>query len=241
MENHAKYGDTIYFHGDDSLFVNLFIPSELSWPEKNLTVRQETKFPESDTTRLIFNCKNPTQLALKIRWPAWAEKISIRVNGKELEISGQPESYVTVNREWQNGDRVEIQLPMKLHAEPLPGTTNIVALLYGPIVLAGELGTNGMPASVYEKDQLDLVKVPDPKVPVFVGDEHSLLKHIHATSEPLVFQTKNLGQPNDVTLIPFYKLNHQRYSIYWNVISKASWKTNSTKISVAAETHLTAK
>ncbi len=132
MENHAKYGDTIYFHGDDSLFVNLFIPSELSWPEKNLVVRQETKFPESDTTRLNFQTQTPTQLALKIRWPAWAEKISVRVNGQKQKISGTPGSYVSLDREWQNGDRVEIQLPMKLHAEPLPGTTNIVARALRP-------------------------------------------------------------------------------------------------------------
>ena len=138
MENHAKYGDTIYFHGDNSLFVNLFIPSELSWPEKNLVVRQETKFPESDTTRLNIQTQTPAQLALKIRWPAWAEKISVRVNGKKQKISGAPGSYVSLDREWQNGDRVEIQLPMKLHAEPLPGTSNIVAVLYGPIVLAGK-------------------------------------------------------------------------------------------------------
>jgi len=104
--------------------------------------------------------------------------------------------------------RVEIQLPMKLHAEPLPGTTNIVALLYGPIVLAGNLGTNGMP-NPCTRDQLDLVKISDPKVPVFVGDQKTFLKKIKPTGEPLVFQTKNLGQPNDVTLIPFYKANYE--------------------------------
>jgi DUF1680 family protein len=232
MENHAKYGDTIYFHGENSLFVNLFIPSELSWPEKNLVVRQETKFPESEKTELNFKCAQPTQLALKIRWPAWAEKISVRVNGKKQKISGTPESYLTIDRDWQNGDRVEIQLPMQLHSEPLPGTTNIVALLYGPIVLAGNLGTKGMP-NPYAKDQRDLVKIPDPKVPVFVSDDKNFLGKIKATREPLVFRTKNLGQPNDVTLIPFYKANHERYSVYWNVVSETDWKNDPEKISAA--------
>jgi DUF1680 family protein len=237
MENHAKYGDTIYFHGDGTLFVNLFIPSELSWPEKNLILRQETKFPESGTTRLNFKTEAPVSLALKIRWPAWAEKIAVRVNGKKQKISGGPGSYFTLNREWENGDQVEIQLSMKLHAEPLPGTTNIVALLYGPIVLAGELGTNGMP-NPYAKDQRDQVKVPDPKVPVLVADEKSLLKHVKPTAEPLVFRTKNLGKPDDVTLIPFYKTHRERYSVYWNVVSKADWKKNSEKNSADAETLL---
>jgi hypothetical protein len=234
MENHAKYGDTIYFHNDDSLFVNLFIPSELSWPEKRIIVRQETKFPESDTTRLNFQTPAPAQLALKIRWPAWAETISVRVNGKKQKVSGAPGSYVSLNREWQNGDRVEIQLPMKLHTEPLPGTTNIVALLYGPIVLAGNLGTNGMP-DPYARNQLDLVKIPDPEVPVFVGDPKTFLKKIKPAGEPLVFQTKNLGRPDDVTLVPFYKANHERYSVYWNVVSAADWKNDPAHISAAGD------
>jgi DUF1680 family protein len=230
MENHAKYGDTIYFHGDGSLYVNLFIPSELSWPEKNLIVRQETKFPENDTTELVIGTldQSPVRFALKIRWPAWAEKIVVRVNGEKQKISGTPGSYVTIDREWEDGAGVEIQLPMKLHAEPLPGTTNIVALLYGPIVLAGELGTNGMP-NPYAKDQRDLVEVPDPRVPVLVADDNSLLKYVKPTDKPLVFRTKNLGKPDDVTLIPFYKTHHERYSVYWNVVSKADWKKNPEK------------
>jgi hypothetical protein len=238
MENHAKYGDTIYFHGDNSLFVNLFIPSELSWPEKNLVVRQETKFPESDIIQLNFKCERPTQLALKIRWPAWSEKISVRVNGAKQKISGAPGSYVSLDREWQNGDAVEIQLPMKLHAEPLPGATNIVALLYGPIVLAAELGTNGMPHP-YAKDQLDFIKVPDPQVPVFVADENSLLKHIKPVSgQPLTFRTKNLGKPGDVTLLPYYKVDNERYSIYWSVVSPADWKKNPVNAAAKAATLL---
>lgn len=237
MENHAKYGDTIYFHGDNSLFINLFIPSELSWPEKNLVVRQDTKFPESDTTLLNFQTPTPAQLTLKIRWPAWAEKISLRVNGKRQKISGVSGSYVSINREWQNGDRVEIQLPMELHTEPLPGTSNIVAVLYGPIVLAGNLGTNGMP-NPYAGDQLDFAKIPDPKVPIFVGDLKTFLKKVKPIGDPLVFQTKNLGQPYDVTLVPFYKVSHERYSVYWNVVSAKDWKNNPLQISAAGDKFL---
>jgi DUF1680 family protein len=127
---------------------------------------------------------------------------------------------------------------MKLHTEPLPGTTNIIALLYGPIVLAAELGTNGMPHP-YAKDQLDFVKVADPQVPVFVADESSLLKHIRPVSgQPLTFRTKNLGKPDDVTLIPYYKVSDERYSIYWSVVSPADWKKNPAKASAEAATLL---
>jgi hypothetical protein len=228
MENHARYGDTIYFHDDGALYVNLFIASELSWREKNLAVRQETKFPESDATQLKFTCEQPVKLALKIRWPAWAQPaIAVRVNGKKQKISGRPGSYVTLDREWRDGDRVDIQLPMKLHTEPLPGTTNIDALLYGPIVVAGELGTNGMP-NPYAKNQTAFVLWPTPPVPVFVAaNQKSLLKHVHPTGEPLTFRTRNLGRPDDVTLIPFYKAQHERYNVYWNLLSEAGWKQRS--------------
>jgi DUF1680 family protein len=125
---------------------------------------------------------------------------------------------VTLDRKWKNGDEVYVRLPMKLHAEPLPGTTNIVAVLYGPIVLAGELGTNGMPRP-YARDQADLAKVPDPKVPVFVGEGNSWLKKIKPTGEPLVFRTRHLGEPGNVKLEPLYKINDQRYNVYWSVVS----------------------
>jgi DUF1680 family protein len=223
MENHAKYGDTIYFHNDQSLFVNLFIPSDLSWPEKGLSVRQETKFPESDTTRLSIKAANPVALALQIRWPEWSDKLSVRVNGRREKISGQPGSYVPVSRTWKNGDKVDIHLAMKLHTEPLPGTNNIVALLYGPVVLAGELGTNAMPKP-YARNQTDLVRVSDPSVPPLVGDAHSILKEIKGNKTTLVFRTKNSGLTNQVTLVPLYRANHERYTVYWTLANAPAAK-----------------
>jgi uncharacterized protein len=217
-------------HSDDSLYVNLFIASELSWPDKGLTVRQDTKFPDQDTTRLTFRCRQPVKLALKIRWPAWAETISVRVNGWKQKIPGAPGSYVAINRQWSDGDRVELQLPMKLHLESLPGTTNLFAVLYGPIVLAGELGTNGMPADPYAQDQTKFVKWPPVPVPVLVADNDSILKHIQATRRPLTFRTKNLGHPEDVTLVPFYRVPHQRYAVYWHVLSPTEWRLQESSI-----------
>lgn len=141
MENHSRYGQAIYLHDDGSLYVNLFIASELSWPDKGLVVRQDTKFPDQDTTWLTFHCRQPVRLGLKIRWPAWAESPpGVSINNKTQTISGQPASYIALDREWHDGDVVKIHLPMSLHTEPLPGTTNLLAVLYGPIVLAGELG-----------------------------------------------------------------------------------------------------
>ncbi len=123
---------------------------------------------------------------------------------------------------------------MKLHTEPLPGTTNIVAVLYGPVVLAGELGTNGMP-NPYARNQTDQVRVQDPAVPAFVGDPESLLKQIKTTRMPLVFQTKTLGQTNGVRLVPFYRANHERYTVYWNLVSGADTRKGSAELSSEVE------
>ncbi|HUA67702.1 MAG TPA: beta-L-arabinofuranosidase domain-containing protein [Candidatus Saccharimonadales bacterium] len=231
MENHSRYNQAIYLHDDDSLYVNLFIASELSWPEKGLTLRQDTKFPDKDTTRLTFHCKQPVKVALKIRWPGWAKTPPrIWINGLGQAVSGQPVSYITLNHEWRDGDVVKIRLPMTLHTEPLPGTTNLVAVLYGPIVLAGELGTKDMPANPYAEDQTKFVRWPPVPAPVFVADDDSLLKHIHATRQPLTFRTKNLGWPEDVTLVPFYDVQHQCYTVYWQVLSSMEWKQQEADI-----------
>jgi DUF1680 family protein len=232
MENHSKYGDTIYFHDAGSLWVNLFIASELTWKEKNVSVRQETKFPESDTTVLKFTAAAPATFSLKIRHPEWAvDGLKISVNGKTQKIQSTPGSYASLQREWRNGDTVKIQLPMKLHMEPLPGPTNEVALLYGPIVLAGELGTNGIP-NVLLIGQGQANRVPDPAVPVLVSATDKLLKNVKPVSgKPLTFLTAGVGHPQDVTLIPFYEIHRERYTIYWQLLSQAEWKARTATTS----------
>lgn len=232
MENHSKYGDTIFFHGTNSLYVNLFIAAQLSWPEQGVMLRQDTSFPESNLTRLTWQCAGPVALDLKIRQPAWATTgLRVTVNGAAQNLPNGPGTYATLSRVWQNGDVVDIELPMTLHTEPLPQDTNTVAFLYGPIVLAGELGTAGMPGSDFAGGQLDYVGVADPLVPVLVGDDATLLNHITpAAGEPLAFQTHGLGQPQDVTLIPFYRLHHQRYSVYWHRYMPAAWTQQAAQI-----------
>ena len=234
MENHSKYADTIYFHDANSLFVNLFIASELSWPEKNISVRQETKFPESATTVLKIKSDKPVGFALKIRHPDWAvDGLKVSVNGKIQKIESAPESYFTLQREWRDGDKIEIQLPMKLHAEFLPGVTNEIALLYGPIVLAGELGTNAMP-NPFARGQTDFSALPAPAAPVMVCDAAKLLTRVKPVSgQPLTFRTDGIGRPQDVTLIPFYQMHRQRYSVYWNLLSEEDWRTQAAQLAAA--------
>ena len=236
MENHAKYGDTIYSRGKDALYVNLFIASELNWKERGLVVRQETRFPESDEVRLSLKCAQPITGTVKIRYPRWvAGPMTVAVNGERQPVNGLPGAYVGVTREWRDGDRIELRVPMGLRCEKLPGEEGVVALLYGPIVLAGELGTNGVPRD-YAKGQLDLVRVASPEVPVFVGNVKELLEQTRPVpGQALRFRTHGIGHPEDVTLAPFYQVHHQRYAVYWRLLSRAGWDDYQAKKAVAEQ------
>ena len=222
MENHAKYGDTIYFHNSASLYINLFIASELDWNEKGIVLRQETRFPEEDTTRILFKARQPTRLALRIRYPSWAKTgMDLKINGKKQRVEANPGSYLTVERTWRNGDTVEVRFPMSLQMESLPNNPNQVAILYGPIVLAGDLGAQGLEnAKRYGPMMPQVSKAADTEVPALVCNLKDLLAKIHIESRPsLAFRTIGIGRPRDVTLVPFYKVFDRRYTVYWTVLS----------------------
>jgi len=234
MENHSKYTDTIYFHDADSLYINLFIASELSWPEQGISLRQETKFPESDAAALKIKAAKPVTFALKIRHPAWAgEGFTVSVNGKRQKTESAPASYCSLTREWHDGDSVKIQLPMKLRLEFLPGVSNEAALVCGPIVLAGGLGNKDMPNPL-ARHQTDYSTLPDPAAPVFVGDAGRLLDHVQPVArQPLTFHTDGIGRPQDVTLIPFYQMHRQRYSVYWKLLTETEWQAQAAELAAA--------
>ena len=203
MENHAKYGDTIYSRADQSLYVNLFIPSELNWKEKGLVVRQETRFPEEDSTRLTLSSQKPVRLALKVRYPSWAQSgITLTVNGKKEAVSAAAGSYITVEREWKNGDVVQIRMPMSLRMESMPDDPNLVGLLYGPIVLAGDLGKDGLtPDLRYGPSAPQLGRVAPLQVPAFVsGGMKEILAKVKPVAGRALTHMQSVfdqDQPND--------------------------------------------
>ncbi|HXF06853.1 MAG TPA: beta-L-arabinofuranosidase domain-containing protein [Blastocatellia bacterium] len=234
MENHAKYGDTIYFHDDRSIYVNLFIASEVTWREKGITVRQETRFPEEDATRLIIKAARPVRLAVKIRYPSWAVSgMTLTVNGRRETVAEKPGSYVTLDREWKDGDRIDVRLPMSLRLEAMPDDPKMIAVLYGPIVLGGDLGTTGLTeAERYGPSAPRIGRVPPVEVPAFVAAEvKDVLTKIKPVAEgPLTFRTEGLAQPREVTLLPFYKLHDRRYTVYWKVYTPAEWEKRKAEI-----------
>ncbi|HEX8149174.1 MAG TPA: beta-L-arabinofuranosidase domain-containing protein [Pyrinomonadaceae bacterium] len=226
MENHAKYGDSIYFHGPAGLYVNLFIPSTLNWEEKGMTVTQTTRFPDQDRTRLRLKVRRPSSLTLNVRHPSWCRAVTVYVNGRRHTTSRQPGGYVAVSRVWRDGDTVEVHLPMSLRAEPLPGNTDVFAFLYGPVVLAGRLGREGLTPGadiiVNERTYGDVLN-DRVEAPVLVGDVSEVVSQIKpSTGEALTFRTQGIGRPHDVSLIPFYRVAHERYNLYWKLVGKAA-------------------
>ena len=154
-----------------------------------------------------------------MRHPTWCKEMTIKINGRRASHSQQPGRYVAVDRVWHDGDLVEVELPMSLRVEALPGRPELVALLYGPIVLAGRLGRKGLTAGadliVNERTIGDVLK-DSVEVPQFAGDAGQLVAHLKREPGPtLAFRTEGIGKPHDVSLIPYYRIAHERYTIYW--------------------------
>jgi DUF1680 family protein len=223
VENHAKYGDSIYFHDDKGLFINLFIASELDWPEKGLSVRQETKFPEEEGTSLRFSCREDVNLEVRIRVPGWATRgVEVRVNEEPQAVSARPGSYLTIGRTWKNGDRLTMKMPMSLHLWRMPDDPHVAAVLYGPVVLAGELPTEELTEEkVYGPYHADGKPAPAPDLVPPAENLEDWIKPLEG--RPLAFKTLAAGRPDDVTLVPFYALFGKRYALYWSFYNENEW------------------
>jgi DUF1680 family protein len=213
MENHVKYAENIYFQGaDGSLYVNLFIPSELSWKAQGLTLRQETQLPASEQVAFSITAAKSRAFKLRLRQPSWTNNPQVRVNGQLVAAAPDAEGYLVLDRKWKNNDRIELTLPTDFHTEALPDNPDRRALFYGPTLLAGVLGTTE----------------PEPVtgVPVLVtanNDPNAWVKPIDA--KQLRFQTAGLGTPHDVPLVPFNQTANEYYTVYWDVFTPEKWAT----------------
>lgn len=222
FENHAKYGEAIYFHNDRDLFVNLFIPSEVTWREKGIQLRQETQYPEKESSKLTILTTNGEKYALLIRFPSWATSgVKVKINGSNQIVKNLPGTYIQLERKWKKGDVVELTIPMSLRLVPLNDNPNVAAIAYGPVVLAGAMGKEGMTEQApYAEDQDDLAKSPIPeniKTILNTGGKRisDLVKRVPGKS-PLTFEVKDALQEK-ATLLPYYQIHRERYVVYWKL------------------------
>ncbi|WP_297091374.1 glycoside hydrolase family 127 protein [uncultured Draconibacterium sp.] len=225
FENQAKYGEAIYYHNNDELFVNLFIPSELNWEEQGVQISQQSHFPKEGKTTLTVKTEETKRLSFQIRYPSWATAgARIKVNGKKIKVKQEPGSYIAISRKWKNNDKVEIEFPMELKLNP-SDNPDIVSISYGPLVLAAQMGTEGMkkPAPFSNPDLHNDYYTFDYNVPENVLNELDIkgvslqewLKPVEG--KPLTFKTEKDITGTDYTFIPLYDLHRERYIVYWKL------------------------
>jgi len=219
VESFSKLADSIYFHDERGVWVNLFIASELNWPEKGVRIVQQTSFPEREATTLEVRAPHPVPMDLRVRVPGWATRgVTAKVNGKPVKPVAHPGSYLSVNRTWKDGDKLEVSLPMSLHVHPMPDNPSLQAMMYGPLVLAGELGAAGLTKDMMSggPDGGHILKgapLPAPAFKAKSADPSSWIERL--PGQELAFRTT--AQEQDITLVPLNRLFNQRYAVYWEV------------------------
>jgi hypothetical protein len=227
VEEYAKLVDTIYFQDESSVYVNQFVASQVSWPEKRVRLVQQTCFPEEERTSITVHAEKPVEFELRVRAPHWAEGIAVSVNGRPERVAIGSDGYLVLNRTWAGGDRLEVKLPMTLREEPVAGSPELATLAYGPLVLVSQMGRDGLSREMIEgRGGPDLGKLPPMPMPRFetgqVGQKAtpSKVAWVKKTDEgELRFRT--IEQAQDFGLKPLYQVLDERYSVYWQRMNKA--------------------
>jgi len=235
MENHGKYNQFIYTHQHDSLFLNLFIPSQLNWKEKGVILKQETNFPSEEQVKLTIT-KAASSFKLLIRYPSWVKDgaMQVFVNGKVVSYSSHPSSYISINRKWKAGDEVKILLPMHNSIVEMPNVPNYIAIMHGPILLGAKTGTEDLKGLVANDSRWGHIaggeKLPVDKAPIIIEDDRSKItdKLVPVKDKPLnfTFSGVKLMNAQNIELMPFYQIHDSRYEIYWMNLTNAQYKNN---------------
>jgi uncharacterized protein len=225
MENHAKYGEFIYAHSGNRLWVDLLIPSTLEWADQATRIRLETRFPEEGKATLTFTTKEPRKLAIAVRTPGWLKPgaMKLAVNGAAQQVEAMPSSYAVVERVWMTGDKLEVDWPPAVRTELLPHSKDWISVLWGPVVLAGELGAAGLEGFDFNNSHNYVATEARPveDFPVFIGTAEEVAAKVKPVeAQALTFRTEGLARPAEVSLAPFYRVHHQRYAVYWRLLGR---------------------
>jgi hypothetical protein len=188
-------------------------------------LQQLTKIPEEEQTNLELQMKEPQEFSLKIRHPYWVEKgkLKILVNGKSQKISSSPSGFAEIKRTWKTGDKIVVQLPMKLSVTPLTPAQKFVSFAYGPVILAAKFESSDLKKEDFWHEQDTrgtrkgiLQSIPIEKIPVLTGSPEDIVRKTkRVPGKDLSFRTEGLGIPDDYTLIPFNHIHYSRYVLYF--------------------------
>jgi uncharacterized protein len=244
MENHGKYNQFIYTHIEDTLFLNLFIASELNWKEKGIKIRQETGFPyEEKTTLKVINGSG--KFNLMIRYPGWVKdgELKIMINGKYAPVKSHPASYIGIDRKWKTGDRIEILLPMHNRTEKLINVPEYIAFMHGPILLGAKTGTEDLKGLIADDSRWGHIpagqKLPVDKAPVLIDDDISTLaeKLVPVKDKPLHFTMPGIKMVNPVEAVlePFSGIHDARYVMYWMALTNSQFKAYTDSLAVVEQ------
>lgn len=237
IENHGKYGRFIYAHAGTDLFVNLFIPSRLAAPERGLILRQENRFPDEEATRLEFSLEQPATFTIHLRKPSWVQDggYRLRLNGEPVhpETSSSASGFVSLTREWRDGDRLELELPMKTRFEQLPDGSEYVSILHGPIVLAAQIPEGETPGLLADDSRMGHVApgayLPLDSAPMLVGEAPAILSQIRRSSERAMQFTapefrSTADRVSSLSLLPFFRVHDTRYMLYWRLVAPEDYQ-----------------
>ncbi|HEY8483019.1 MAG TPA: glycoside hydrolase family 127 protein [Longimicrobiales bacterium] len=241
MENHALHGDGIYYEAGDRLWVNLYVPSIARWEAAGVELTMETDFPEGESATITLRMREPKEFTLSLRRPYWTgDGFTVQINGQaaggqvatkarggEPQELREPSTYVDLRRTWRDGDVVKVSLPKSLRLERLPDNPRRAAILWGPLVLAGDLGPE--PAGGPGRS----ARFVPPVVPVLVANADQPLDRwiSRKPGSPAIFRTVGAGREptsegrtRDVDLVPFYRLHRRIYAAYWDIFNEAEWE-----------------
>lgn len=231
MESHALHGYGIYYESGDRLWVSLYAPSTANWGAQGVQLEMNTDFPMGQSATLKVMPKSPKKLTLALRRPYWAGAgFRVKVNGQPVKDLPKVDSYVEITRIWKKGDTVELVLPKTLRTEPLPDNANRFALMWGPLVLAGDLG----PEQPERRERR--AANPELAAPVFVAATQPVDNWLKPVAgKPGTFLTSGVGLTEEITFVPFYQLPRRRYAIYWDMLTPEEWKKKSEAFAVEQE------
>lgn len=241
MEDHGKYGQFVWTHDkgvkaeDDALYVNLFVASELNWKDRKMVIRQQTAFPDAETS-VVEVAKGKGTFILKVRKPSWCENFTVKGVGFDAD-SYEENGFVCMKRKWKKGDQVKISMPMHAYIKPMINVPQYVAIMYGPILLGMKTGTEDMRSLIADDSRfgqyaggkkLALDEAPI-LLPKHLDDIAKNLKPV--PGKPLHFKlATHMENTIDGELQPFFEIHDSRYMMYWLALGENDYKAYMQKL-----------